>query len=56
MPQGAVEAVALTADFGEGLDIAFDFAGNLILCDFQVIARLQVHPKRRAVPEITRQA
>ncbi len=53
---GAVEAVALTADFGKGLDVALDFAGNFILGNFQVIARLQIRPKSRAVPEITREA
>jgi hypothetical protein len=38
------------------LDIAGDLAGDLVLGDFQVIARLQIHPKSRTVPEITRKA
>jgi len=46
----------LTSKLGQGLHVAFDLTGNLVFRDFQVIAGLKVHPKRRAVAEITRKA
>src|SRR6266568_218032 len=53
---GFLVPLFLTADLGEGLDIALDLAGDLVFCNFQGIARLQIHPKSGAVSEIARKA
>lgn len=42
----------LAAHCGERLYVALDLARDFILGDFQVIARLQIHPKGWAVSEI----
>ena len=36
-------------------DIAFNLISNLILGNFQVIARLEIHPERRTVVEVARE-
>src|SRR5882724_8402933 len=36
-------------------DIAFNLTSNLIFGDFQVIARLEIHPERRTIVEVARE-
>jgi hypothetical protein len=36
-------------------DIAFNLISNLILGNFQVIARLEIHPERRTIVEVARE-
>lgn len=36
-------------------DIAFNLISNLIFGDFQVIARLEIHPERRTIVEVARE-
>src|SRR6202040_1214669 len=36
-------------------DIAFNLIGNLIPGNFQVIARLEIHPERRTVVKVARE-
>jgi ParB/RepB/Spo0J family partition protein len=36
-------------------DIAFNLISNLICGDFQVIARLEIHPERRTIVEVARE-
>src|SRR2546427_7532686 len=39
----------------ERADIAFNLISNLIFGDFQVIARLEIHPERRTIVKVARE-